>query len=164
MAVFVILKSLECLSCASLARPSSETTGEAGLHGTCNHTYKQLLEESWLMWTELGCDHANVSVHGNVNAVPTKWVSVQRQMSEIINEKCTCDSACRVKPANETSCHVLVSPLCLRRVAAYFTSFSILVFWGISDLGSYGCLLFRSSCWIKLLLPWPYESSKKKKK
>lgn len=57
-----------------------------------------------------------------------EWVSVQRQMSKIINEKYICDSACHVKPVNEVSCHVLVSPLCLERVAAYFTSLAILVF------------------------------------
>lgn len=57
-----------------------------------------------------------------------QWVSVQRQMSKIINGIYTYDSACHVKPVKEASCHVLVSPFCLQRVATYFTFLSILIF------------------------------------
>lgn len=57
-----------------------------------------------------------------------KWARIQRQMSKIINGKYTRDSVCRVKLEKEASCHMLVSPLCLQTVAAYFTFLSVLIF------------------------------------
>lgn len=128
----VISKFVESLSCGSLARPSPERTGGAGLNGTGSHNVIGL-SSFWkgaelCEWAELGYDHANVCVHGNVSAVPTSMGKCQRQMSKVINGKYTYDSACHVKPVKEASCHVLVSPLCLQRVAAYFAFLSILIF------------------------------------
>lgn len=76
MTMTMILKFVESLSCASLARPSSERAGGAGLHGTGNHNMIGL-SSFWKRaelceWAELGYDRADVSVYGSVSAVPTE--------------------------------------------------------------------------------------------
>lgn len=72
----MILIFVESLSCASLARPSPETVREAGLHATGNRSMIGL-SSFWKRAglherAELGYNHANVFVHGNVSAVPTQ--------------------------------------------------------------------------------------------